>query len=78
MGKGVQLSELVSMLEHSLIEIPEHRTGDNTVYEIKGAWHLPSYPGHLFSRALQLKCHYQLATLRIAAVFTLRLTSFCK
>ena len=37
MGKGVQLSELVSILEHSLVGIPEHRTGDNTVYEIKDA-----------------------------------------
>ena len=37
MGKGVQLSELVSILEHSLVGIPEHRTGDNTVYKIKDA-----------------------------------------
>ena len=64
MGRGVQLSKLVHILERSLVGIPEHRTGDNTVYEIKDAGlsafsvfftQSPSFLAH--QRAMQRKKH---------------------
>jgi len=64
MGRGVQLSKLVHIPERSLVRIHEHRTGDNTVYEIKDAGlsafsvfftQSPSFRAH--QRARQRKKH---------------------
>jgi len=37
MGRRLRQSEMVQMVEHSLAQVPEHRRGSNTQYEIKDA-----------------------------------------
>jgi len=38
MGEKVKFGEMLAILKSSLVNVPEHRTGSNTQYQIKGCF----------------------------------------